>query len=64
MSRHGKLEDVSFSLGRGEILGIAGMLGSGRTELLMWIIRRRGAIRFGRDFRSKGGLCAVTARGP
>ncbi len=34
LSRRGKLEDVSFSLRRGEILGIAGMLGSGRTELL------------------------------
>ena len=27
-------EDVSFSLKRGEVLGIAGMLGSGRSELL------------------------------
>ena len=29
-----KVHDVSFSLRKGEILGIAGMLGSGRTELL------------------------------
>lgn len=29
-----KLQDVSFSLRRGEVLGIAGLLGSGRTELL------------------------------
>jgi ribose transport system ATP-binding protein len=43
LSRRGKLDDVSFSLGRGEILGIAGMLGSGRTELLMSIF---GAERF------------------
>lgn len=28
------LENVSFDLHRGEVLGIAGMLGSGRTELL------------------------------
>jgi ABC-type sugar transport system ATPase subunit len=28
------LEDLSFSLGRGEILGIYGLLGSGRTELI------------------------------
>jgi ribose transport system ATP-binding protein len=30
-------EDVSFTLKKGEILGIAGMLGSGRTELLRGI---------------------------
>ena len=30
----GSFEDVSFSLHKGEILGIAGMLGAGRTELL------------------------------
>lgn len=29
-----RLVDVSFDLHRGEVLGIAGMLGSGRTELL------------------------------
>ncbi len=29
-----KLVDVSFELRRGEVLGIAGLLGSGRTELL------------------------------
>lgn len=34
LSRSGKFEDVSFSLRRGEVLGIAGMLGAGRTELL------------------------------
>ena len=30
-------EDISFSLKKGEVLGIAGMLGSGRTELLRGI---------------------------
>jgi ribose transport system ATP-binding protein len=29
----GMVRDVSFTLGRGEILGIAGLMGSGRTEL-------------------------------
>ncbi len=34
MNRPGVLEDVSFQLRAGEIIGIAGMRGSGRTELV------------------------------
>jgi ABC-type sugar transport system ATPase subunit len=37
LSRAGWYQDVNFQLYRGEILGIAGMLGSGRTELLRGI---------------------------
>ncbi len=37
LSRQGKFSDVSFALHPGEVVGIAGMLGSGRTELLMSI---------------------------
>jgi ABC-type sugar transport system ATPase subunit len=33
-SRKGKFTDVSFSLRRGEILGISGLVGSGRSEVL------------------------------
>jgi ribose transport system ATP-binding protein len=29
-----RIEDISFDLWRGEVLGVAGLLGSGRTELL------------------------------
>jgi ABC-type sugar transport system ATPase subunit len=45
-SRHGWYRDVNFKLKRGEVLGIAGMLGSGRTELLRGI--------FGADPVDKG----------
>lgn len=37
LSRKGWYDDVNFSLKKGEVLGIAGMLGSGRTELLRGI---------------------------
>lgn len=33
LSRRGQYEDVSFSLRRGEILGVAGLVGAGRTEV-------------------------------
>lgn len=35
LSRKGSFKDVSFQLSAGEILGITGLLGSGRTELAM-----------------------------
>ena len=34
LKKAGELYDINFTLYRGEVLGIAGMLGSGRTELL------------------------------
>ncbi len=34
LCRKNKFQDISFELHRGEVLGIAGMLGAGRTELL------------------------------
>ncbi len=35
ISRAGEYHDVSFSVGKGEIVGITGRLGSGRTELAL-----------------------------
>jgi len=42
----GKVEDVSFSLRRGEVLGLTGLMGAGRTEIARLI--------FGADKKSGG----------
>ena len=46
LSRDGVLEDISFQLRKGEILGIAGMVGAGRTEMARAL--------FGVDKKSSG----------
>ena len=46
LSCAGTVDDVSFDLYRGEVLGFAGLLGSGRTEILRAI--------FGADANDKG----------
>jgi ribose transport system ATP-binding protein/rhamnose transport system ATP-binding protein len=33
LTRHGEFEDISFTLRQGEILGVSGLVGSGRTEV-------------------------------
>lgn len=38
LSRRGVLHDISFTLHRGEVLGLWGLLGSGRTELARAIV--------------------------
>jgi ribose transport system ATP-binding protein len=43
LTRHGAFADVSFDLCRGEVLGFAGLMGAGRTELLRAVF---GADRF------------------
>ena len=47
-SAHKVLEGVSFDLRKGEILGIAGLMGSGRTELVTTIFGEYGKITHGR----------------
>lgn len=44
------IEDVSFSVRRGEVFGIAGLMGSGRTELVMSIFGEYGNVTAGRIF--------------
>jgi ribose transport system ATP-binding protein len=72
MTRSPAVQDVSFSAGSGEVVGIAGMVGSGRTELARLIIGadRRDAgtvVLEGRDITprdpvdaTRRGLCLIT----
>ncbi|MBE7212229.1 MAG: sugar ABC transporter ATP-binding protein, partial [Gluconacetobacter diazotrophicus] len=64
----GELDDVSFELAPGEILGIAGLLGSGRTELALALFgmrpRRTGEIRLsGQLLPPAGGVEHAMAAG-
>ncbi len=54
LTRHGAFEDVSLEVYRGEILGIAGLLGAGRTELMRAI--------FGADPADAGEIALDGAR--
>jgi ribose transport system ATP-binding protein len=60
LSREGVLDDVSFTLHEGEVLGVAGLVGAGRTELARAL--------FGADPIDRGGVeldgRPVSARAP
>lgn len=53
LTRPGVVEDVSFDLREGEILGIGGLVGSGRTELVRMIFGADRAVRGTVEVRGK-----------
>ncbi|MCK9902978.1 sugar ABC transporter ATP-binding protein [Frankia sp. Cpl3] len=67
LTRHGEFTDISFTLHGGEVLGLAGLVGSGRSEILETIYGARradtGRVFFeGRALRP-GTVTAAVARG-
>jgi simple sugar transport system ATP-binding protein len=66
LARRGEYEDISFSIRRGEILGITGRLGAGRTELALTLFGmtqpHRGLIELeGRPLRLRSNREAIRA---
>lgn len=67
LSRPGEFEQVSFSLRAGEILGLAGLVGSGRSEILETVYGARrpatGTVTFGGRRMRPGNVPASVAAG-
>jgi len=66
LSRRGEFSDVSFVLRRGEVLGLTGLIGAGRTELAHVLFgmagAERGSVRLeGREVRFASNRDAVAA---
>lgn len=66
LSRRGVLHDISFSLRAGEIVGMAGLMGAGRTELCRAIFgidrpEQGRVVVCGRDLRAESPRAAVAA---
>jgi simple sugar transport system ATP-binding protein len=66
LSRRGEFADISFTLRKGEVLGIVGLLGSGRTELALTLFgmyrAEGGRIRLdGKDLQLRSNREAVNA---
>ena len=67
LSRSGEFSDVSFSVRRGEIVGLAGLVGSGRSEILETIFgarrSRTGAVRVAGVTLRRGSVIAAVRAG-
>lgn len=50
------VQNISFAVGKGEVVGIAGVVGSGRTELVRTI--------FGQIEKEKESFCCTAVRFP
>ncbi len=59
-------KDISFTVHRGEILGLSGLMGAGRTEVteaIFGLRRATGEVRIGGDLVTERSVAAMMARG-
>ncbi len=61
LSNPGRIEDASFELHKGEILGLWGLLGAGRTELVRGLLGYDGVAKGLIQLRGENGLAPVSS---
>ncbi|HEX9903442.1 MAG TPA: sugar ABC transporter ATP-binding protein [Propylenella sp.] len=66
LSRRGAFENISFDVRRGEVLGFAGLIGAGRTEVMRAVFGADAAdegeiVKAGQRFRAQGPRHAIAA---